>query len=254
MVFPAPYLSESDIERDAELLLAEFTRAKGIALRAPIPIEDIIEKYLNLHVEFDDLHRRLNVPRAGTNSASDVFGAIWFDSGTIVIHESLDPEVLPRVEGRYRFTLAHEGGHWRLHRALARPDADQQPLFTDAISPTVVCRSSRAKERVEWQADYFASCLLMPRELLFDAWTERFGNANPRRQRKLFTADLERLDAARRESLLQASKPFDDQALEQFAAPLAAQFLVSRQAMRIRLEKLGLLLRGWPAAQSRLAV
>ena len=41
-----------------------------------------------------------------------------------------------------------------------------------------------------------------------------------------------------------ASRPLDDQLLDKFTAPFAEMFLVSRQAMRIRLEKLGLLGRG----------
>jgi len=53
------------IERDAEALLAEYARAKNVEIKAPIPIEDIVEKHLKLHVEFDDLHRLLEVPRGG---------------------------------------------------------------------------------------------------------------------------------------------------------------------------------------------
>ena len=81
--------------------------------------------------------------------------------GRIVIDESLDPEENPSKEGRYRFTLAHEGGgHWRLHRHLFANDPAQALLFGGPATPSVVCRSSQAKERVEWQADFYASCLL----------------------------------------------------------------------------------------------
>jgi hypothetical protein len=90
-----------------------------------------------------------------------------------VIDESLDPEEHPSMEGRYRFTLAHEGGgHWRLHRHLFSTSAAQALLFDVPASPSVVCRSSQAKERVERQADIYASCLLMPRKLIFAAWHE----------------------------------------------------------------------------------
>ena len=50
--------------------------------------------------------------------------------------------------------------------------------------PTVVCRSSQAKEPVEWQADFYASCLLMPRKLVMAAWDEMF----PDRQAACSTA------------------------------------------------------------------
>jgi hypothetical protein len=51
-----PYLAEEAIERDAEALLAEFSHARGVNIELPIPIEDIVEKYLKLGIEFDDTH------------------------------------------------------------------------------------------------------------------------------------------------------------------------------------------------------
>ena len=41
-----PYLSEAAIERDSMTLLAEYAQARGIPIRPPIPIEDIVEKHL----------------------------------------------------------------------------------------------------------------------------------------------------------------------------------------------------------------
>src|SRR5262249_36944579 len=129
-----------------------------------------------------DLHRRLGISRGGLpGSEPDIFGAIWLESGEIVIDESLDPEERPWVEGRYRFTLAHEGGgHWRLHPRLVQSNSVHGLLFGDRPQPTVVCRSSQAKERVELQADLYASCLLMPRILVREAWRNTFGNDYPR--------------------------------------------------------------------------
>jgi hypothetical protein len=86
----------------------------------------------------------------------------------------------PAKEGRYRFTLAHEGGgHWRLHRHLFAKDPTQAVLFGGSAAPSIICRSSQAKEPVEWQADFYASCLLMPRKLIFETWRERFGTTAP---------------------------------------------------------------------------
>src|SRR2546430_13266096 len=132
MTIRVPYMEEVSIERDADDLLAEFAHSRDVEARAPIPIEDIIEKHLKLRVEFDDLHRLLDVSRSGPSLEPDIFGAIWLDSGKIVIDGSLDPEERPSIEGRYRFTLAHEGcGHWRLHRGLVRADSRQSSLLID---------------------------------------------------------------------------------------------------------------------------
>ena len=112
-----PYLSDEAIERDAAALLNEYACARGLTIEPPIPIEDIVEKHLKLGIEFDDTHQLFGVPRQAPDP--DILGAIFFDDRRIVIDESLDPEENPTKEGRYRFTLGHEGGgHWRLHRHL----------------------------------------------------------------------------------------------------------------------------------------
>jgi hypothetical protein len=146
-----PYLREEQIERDAAALLAEYEQARGVKIVRAAPIEDIVEKHLKLGIDFDDMHRLLNHPRSGLSLDSDILGAIFFDARRIVIDESLDPEENPTKEGRYRFTLAHEGGgHWRLHRHLFAKDPAQASLFDEPAPPSVVCRSSQAKEPVEW--------------------------------------------------------------------------------------------------------
>jgi Zn-dependent peptidase ImmA (M78 family) len=251
MTLRVPYIADESIERDAEALLGQFAHARGVEIRAPIPIEDIVEKHLKLHVEFDDLHRLLGVPRGGFGTEPDIFGAIWLETGEIVIDESLDPEVRPAIEGRYRFTLGHEGGgHWRLHRPLVEASSGQGSLFGDTRQPTVVCRSSQSNERVELQANLYASCLLMPRRLVFQAWRDRFGNDHPRMLRRkdriVVPCDVDEEIAAVVRSFDQAR---DEEVLE-FARPFAEQFMVSPIAMRIRLERLGLLHREIPRQRS----
>ncbi len=238
-----PYIADEIIERDAEALLAQYVRGKGVEIRVPIPVEDIVEKHLKLRVEFDDLPRLLGVPaRVGTEA--DICGAIWLETGEIVIDESLDPEVRPVMEGRLRFTLGHECGHWRLHRRFVEANHSQESLFGDKRQPTVVHRLSQAKDRVELQADLYASCLLMPRKLVMQAWRDRFGSDNPRMLHRtaqlVMPYDWDVDIAAPTGSFDQAR---DNEVLEHFARPFAAHFLVSPIAMRIRLEKLGLLYR-----------
>jgi Zn-dependent peptidase ImmA (M78 family) len=253
MTLRVPYIADETIERDAEDLLAQFARARKVEVRAPIPIEDIVEKHLKLRVEFDDLHRLLGVPR-GSGMESDIFGAIWLETGEIVIDQSLDPEERPAMEGRYRFTLGHEGGgHWRLHGPLIQANRSQESLFGDTRQPTVVCRSSQAKERVELQANLHSSCLLMPRKLVLQVWRDRFGDDNPRvlrrKDRMVVPCDVDDEIAAAVRSFDQAR---DDEVLEHFSRPFAQQFLVSSVAMRVRLEKLGLLLREVPRQRALL--
>ena len=77
MTLRVPYIADETIERAAEALLAQYAHATGLEVKAPIPIEDIVEKHLKLRVEFDDLHRLLGVPRGGfLGSEPDVFGTM----------------------------------------------------------------------------------------------------------------------------------------------------------------------------------
>jgi hypothetical protein len=242
-----PYLSEETIERDAAALLTEYSQKRGVAITPPIPIEDIVEKYLKLGIEFDDMHRLLRHPRSGFDP--DILGAIFFNDGRIVIDESLDPEENPSKETRYRYTVAHEGGgHWRLHRHLFIQDSAQATLFGGPTPPSAVCRSSQAKERVEWQADFYASCLLMPRKFVTAAWDEMFPDRKPRVLQPRVRINHPFVEVRRIECQIgdYDCSEDDDSLLDRIARPLAGRFLVSPIAMRIRLEKLGLLLREVP--------
>ncbi|MFO0344698.1 MAG: ImmA/IrrE family metallo-endopeptidase [Labrys sp. (in: a-proteobacteria)] len=243
------YLSDEKIERDAEALLAEYARYRGVHIEAPIPIDDIIEKYLKVGIEFDDTHQLLGVPRSGLGFNPDILGAIFFEQKRIVIDESLDPDANPAMEGRYRYTAAHEVAHWRLHRGLFVKDPAQTSLLEPSSTPSVVCRTSQAKERVEFQADLYAACLLMPRNLVFAAWGEAFPDRKLRVLQPTAPIDHPFVEVARFECRIPGAEftETDEQALDSFAKPFAERFLVSPIAMRIRLERLGLLLRTVPS-------
>jgi hypothetical protein len=242
-----PFLSAHEIENEAALLLAEFHVSRGRILAAPVPVEEVLEAHLKLALNFDDLHTRLGIPMTGAEP--EVFGALWVKSREVFVDQSLDPTTNPQMEGRYRFTLSHEIGHWRLHRdhLVAADHADFFEGPTE--SGVVICRSSQAKKRVEWQADYFASCLLMPRALIARSWREVFSRSNP----LVFsswvpdsawtkppmgwttTTELSRVQRAR----------FDPKAVAYFfyraSVPMAHVVNVSVQAMQLRLCELGLL-------------
>ena len=123
-------------------------------------------------------------------------------------------------------------------------------MFSDAEPKSaVICRSSQKKAPIEWQADYFSSCLLMPRQCVLDAWSKRYGSLKP-----LVYADIAEQNWAqrpKRSGLRPVQeimwKTFEQQfephvyAFETVAREFAPKFRVSIQAMRIRLENLGLL-------------
>jgi len=220
-----PFLPEKHIEEDADLLIAEYSRDHKPITAPPVPVEEMIEAQLHLTVEIDDLRT--------TFESDDVLGAIWFRDKLVKVDQSLDPHDRPVMLGRFRFTLAHEAGHWRLHRKHYQEDPSQSHLFGGRGAPAYVCRSSE-KPPVEWQADTYAGYLLMPKRILIAAWTEWRGGLDPVVLAALPPAPANNVrdpDLAR---------------MEQFCKPLAERFEVSAEAMRIRLERLGLLLREQP--------
>src|SRR5262249_44665683 len=102
-------------------------------------------------------------------------------------------------------------------------------------------------EPVEWQADFYASCLLMPRKLVMAAWDEMFPDRKPRVLRPEIPVAHPHVEIERMTD--ETGNPIDaadDYVLENFARPFAERFMVSPIAMRIRLEKLGLLHRDVP--------
>ncbi|MEC5325213.1 ImmA/IrrE family metallo-endopeptidase [Aurantimonas sp. A3-2-R12] len=242
------YVSDETIEKDAQALLAEFAHTRGVLIEAPIPIDDIIEKHLKIGLEFDDMHRRFGVPRSGLTLDPDILGAIYFGDRRVVIDESLDPDANPSKEGRYRYTAAHEVGHWRLHRGLFDKDPAQTSFLDADAPPSVICRSSQAKARIELQADLYASCVLMPRKVVMAAWDDVFPDRKPRVLKPATPFDHSFVEFNRETyvSPARVETETDDQALERLATPFAKKFLVSPIAMRIRLERLGLLHRAVP--------
>ena len=224
--FKVPYLREKDIEAEAQLLLDEYLQSGKWQGAAPVPVEDIIELHLRLAFEIADLRALLLV--------DDVLGAIWFTGKEVRVDVRLDPSADPALLGRYKFTLAHEAGHWRLHRAYFQDDPSQAKLFDGRGPPAFICRSSE-KPPEEWQADFFASCMLMPRATVRSAWHDWHGSLDPVAVQEL-TAVAVRADAKRNENI----------AMERFCRPLADRFEVSAEAMRIRLEKIGFLVRDVP--------
>ncbi|MDO6813236.1 ImmA/IrrE family metallo-endopeptidase [Tenacibaculum soleae] len=121
--------------------LAEF-----IALQYDIkttPLEKIIEDE-GLNVFYDNY---------GKNTFD---GMTFFDAGCFYIHINLDMGN-KKDSDRGRFTLAHEMGHYFI-------DAHRIGLKNGLLEPHQSKTNKSQFNKIERQADYFASCLLMPEE------------------------------------------------------------------------------------------
>ncbi|MBF0214755.1 MAG: ImmA/IrrE family metallo-endopeptidase [Magnetococcales bacterium] len=212
------HMQKEEIEAASRRLLLGHYRQFGPAGFLPIPVEEILESHLSLTLEFDDLKTRLGL--------RDVLGATWVNDRRVVIDLSLDPTVDPRKEGRYRFTLAHELGHWELHRHEFEDGTARRGAFRQQIPPSIVCRTSTCKDPMEWQADLFAGYLLMPTKMINDAWSSIFGTTD---------------SYMAAEEMAELSSRKDGQPVISVAREMARAFHVSGQAMQIRLLDLGLI-------------
>jgi len=218
-----PWVSDQSIEAEADVLFALWQREHGEVADPPVPVDDMIELQLKLRYEIDDLHRRFG--------HSDVLGAIWFKDGLIRVDQSLDPVAHPPMLGRYRFTLAHEIGHWQLHRKVFAVDESQMTLTTKSDEPAFVCRSTdQAREEV--QANKFAAFLLMPRDLVRRSWVKWRGGDD---MVCVLDLDVPNLSTSLKEN--------QNAAMQRYSKPMAERFHVSAEAMSYRLEALGVLVR-----------
>ena len=141
-----PWLPRNKIEDSATNLIDRYQKIVGHEIHPPVPVEQIIERALNITLGYEDLREKMGL--------DDVLGATYVDNRKICVDTSLLPV---KFEGRLCFTLAHEAGHWVLHRDFVGPACRIEPG-----SRGIFCRKRDAQKPIEWQADYFASCLLMP--------------------------------------------------------------------------------------------
>ena len=154
-----PWISKEEIALKAMDLMEAFQTMAGYMVKPPIPVEDIIERSLGLRLVYEDLEKVF-----GSN---DVLGATYVVAKVICINERLFEH---SSEGRLVFTCAHEAGHWVLHRQYVDVEGRR-----NSKDEPIVCRPRDAKAPIEWQADYFAACLLMPEKEIREAFQKVCG-------------------------------------------------------------------------------
>src|ERR1035441_8434881 len=150
-----------DIERLAEEFLDSVPSYVWDGASLPVPIEDIADTHVGLLVrDVEDLGRAPGAPQLSEGQSLSglllpALGEIWVNAGEA-------REWPPRR----RFTIAHELGHWTLHRH----------------DRSVFCRSSliephESEERPalpphEEQANAFGAALLMPARLIEEQYVQ----------------------------------------------------------------------------------
>ncbi|MBI4615518.1 MAG: ImmA/IrrE family metallo-endopeptidase [Planctomycetes bacterium] len=200
MTTEIPYVSDEELSTRAERFLHEHNPAATV----PVPIEEIVEFRLGLDI----------VPVPGLRGVRGIDGYLSSDRSSILV----DDAMFRSFQNRYRFTLAHEVGHLVLHGDLYRgfrSEAEWIEFHRDLASHVL--------HRAEYQANYFAGCVLVP------------GRSLPGVAQ----------DAVRNLSRpVQARDPDFDLSSEAFwtyvAEEVARKFFVSTETARIELQRNGL--------------
>lgn len=143
----------------------------------------------------------------------------------IVVNTSLQSNI-----GRERFTLAHELGHHMLHRPLFLQQGVVSAGSTEQVLSAHNTIIESNQRRLEYQANMFASCLLMPRKLV------------EARYRYYYTTYLIGLYGGNLRPLYYSPKQSETFAgYNIIVGNMASEMRVSQKAMGIRLQELDLL-------------
>jgi hypothetical protein len=145
------------IERLAEEFLAQVPSYVWDGTALPVPIEEIADTHVGLLIrDVEDLATAPGAPEL--DFGQSLSGLLLPAIGEIWVNAEEGRQWPPRR----RFTIAHELGHWRLHR-----DDDERAVFcrSGAIAPD----AAQSREQVpatEDEANVFAAALLMPARLV----------------------------------------------------------------------------------------
>ena len=205
------HIPNKTIEEEAAQLVQAYEKELGTRINPPIPVFEIIE-FLGYNLDFRS---------DGFYKDNNNLGGLHIDEKLVVINENLAEQ-----EGRMHFTAAHEIGHIRLH----------VPIFMkQKAKENILCRKDEGFEGTkknprEWQADTFAAYLLMPRDMVNDAF-KKVSYHPITLKKKRFLNLFMKTRSARQRSLWIAENVINEGGFEN----------VSKLAMANRLIGLGLL-------------
>lgn len=236
-----PYIAYDALDAYAESVVGD-AMPDTLTVPCAVNVERFVEFYLGMQIEF----KRLSYDRqilgmtafnSGVVQVIDESGkpdAMFVETGTIIIEPLLTEK---RNTARRRFTYMHEGSHWLLHRKAFAADNPMGKVgkfenqYLAAKEGRIDYSRSQLErndsERMERQADFLASAMLMPRTTLRMAF-RNFFNYYREKPRKL----------------IRGTDAFDDCLAAQLPEYIAGIFGVSKRAALIRLEKLNAIVDG----------
>jgi len=126
----------------------------------PVPIEEIAEVDMGIEI----------LPIPGFRERFTIEGYISNDLATLVVDEGM----MKKNPSRYRFTIAHEIGHYLLHGDFIRKEFPNNAMDW---KQRLLKRDAALHTRLETQANRIAGAILVPRVELVSAWDSMPKNA-----------------------------------------------------------------------------
>lgn len=152
-------LSKNVIDAKARAVLKHYSLTYFDNIVRPTPLIQIIEKAVRRGwLNYDDSSYLGYSP-----DGSRVLGCYVPDTRTIQIDSGLKDE-----EKRFNFVLAHEFAHFMLHRKVIFHEFEGEIL--EDSETLLFGESPKLKtdlQFMEWQANFFASSIMLPRDMLF---------------------------------------------------------------------------------------
>jgi Zn-dependent peptidase ImmA (M78 family) len=231
-----PYITYDALDAYAEAAVRD-AMPETLAAPTAIDVSRFIEFYLEMQIEYKRLsYDRKILAMTAFNTgivqiADEASGQpvpLIVQEGTVIIEPLL---LEKRNAARRRFTFMHEGAHWMIHRPafsadnpFGSPGVFENQYLAAKEGRIDYSRSQKERndnERIERQADFLASAMLMPKTTLRMAYKEffRYHNERPRQ-------------------IVRGKSKTDNRFAAMLPEYVADRFGVSKRAALIRLEKL----------------
>ncbi|MEA5032138.1 MAG: ImmA/IrrE family metallo-endopeptidase [Sphaerochaeta sp.] len=177
-----PHLSKNQLESYGERVLRDFS--PGVLLKAqPTDIDRLITEYMGFNFEYQYLSHNqvyLGITVFDDTDQLPIYNPelnraeyLSVKKNTIIIEGTLADN--PNLIHRERFTEGHEASHGLIHPEYYQLKAQiaslqdysscgySKPCFPDLSGMDTNGKRLRGEAWLEWQANYLASVLLMPR-------------------------------------------------------------------------------------------
>ena len=155
------FLSDVELERLANRLLARYEERYGSIPCPPVPVESILENILDLHILWDTIPEE---------QGQSILAGLDPNNRTVVFNETR-LALIEETPGLYNTVLAHEAGHWEAHVDPALLDQAPLPDFEREFG-CLYRQSGPGGDPREREAHQFMGFLLLPSHLLQEAIRE----------------------------------------------------------------------------------